>query len=94
MNLLKSTLQLSDNTTDLLCDIEKLDYIASSLIDDLEITAVEDIKSFEMNIIKNAASTVNIMFDYIDRLRNNINKAVTQSNEIFRYVKEQQNNEG
>ena len=93
MDLLKSTLQLTDNAIGLLCDIEKLDYIASGLIDDLEIVEVENRKSFEMTVIKNAATAVNILFDYINSLKNNINKAVTQSDAIFRYITEQQNNE-
>lgn len=93
MDLLTSTLQLTDNATELLCDIEKLDYIVSGLIDDLEIVEVKNRKSFEMTVIKNAASAVNILFDYINSLKNNINKAVTQSDAIFRYIKEQQNNE-
>lgn len=93
MDLLKSTLQLTDNATDLLCDIEKLDYIASGLIDDLEGAEIADHKSFEIAIIKNAASAVNIMFDYINSLKNNIDKAVKESDAIFRYIKEQQSNE-
>lgn len=71
----------------------KLDYIANGLIDDLEGAEIADHKSFEMTVIKNAASAVNIMFDYINSLKNNIDKAVKQSDAVFRYIKEQQNNE-
>lgn len=66
MDLLKETLELSDNATELLCNIEKIDYIASDLITDLEKT---DNEGIEKSIIKKSALAVNIMFDYIDELQ-------------------------
>lgn len=89
MNLLKETLALSDNATFLLCDIEKLDYTASRLIESLESHKENNSQQIVINHTKTA---INIMFDYISALEKNIKKTAQQTDAVFHYIKEQTEN--
>lgn len=89
MDLLKETLALSDNADTLVCDIEKLDYISESLINNLELKVPEEIQP---KIIDNAIVSTNIMLDYIIALEKNIKKVAQQTDAVFHYIKEQAEN--
>lgn len=89
MDLLKETLALSDNAGTLVCDIEKLDYISESLINNLELKVPEEIQP---KIIDNAIVSTNIMLDYIIALEKNIKKVAQQTDAVFQYIKEQAEN--
>ncbi len=89
MDLLKETLELSDNATELLCDIEKLGCINESLIHNLELKIPIELQQKK---IDTAITSVNIMFDYISALEKNIKKTIQQTGAVFKYVKEQAKN--
>lgn len=90
MNILKEMIKLSDNATILLCDIEKLDYTADTLMKQLE-----RIKDNTVNklLIEHIKTAINIMFDYISDLEKSINITVRQTDAVCHYIKEQQSNE-
>lgn len=90
MNLIKETLELSDKATSLLCDIEKLDYTADALINNLERIETDAANKI---IIDHTKTALNIMIDYISSLEKNIKKNVQQTDALFKYIKEQQSNE-